>query len=371
MARKRVVRALLPLSAKPRFVGSDRKAEKLADTLRAAALTQQQDEPRAFYALREIAAQFRLPVSLVAAAYRQLETEGLLTRLRGSKTLLNARGTGRRLFVHRVIAIPIAVSSFLARPKLRTFFMQACCQLRERNFVAAGVFYDTAEAKPDLLALRIRQCNADSVLWYMPDRCAREASLLLSDYGIAVVAICDGGVATPKCRYLVDRESALALVVRDWMREGIAMSRILRLTNRSAADEHRIAEVLDSEALARQTFALAEEELSHSVQSLCGATKTAYVMTDSAAAVIAFRAPHILSRLMAEQRVALFDGPITLPFASVPRVEADVIAVDWAEFATKFTLDLLNGCAFVPAAAGIIRATPHLGAPLSRFADVI
>ncbi|MBA3847876.1 MAG: GntR family transcriptional regulator, partial [Planctomycetes bacterium] len=95
MARKEVHRDVPPLARL--FVGhsgfpdaANRSALVLA-ALRSAALRVRRSQPRPFYAMREVAAFFAVPLPTVARAYRALEDEGLLSRLRSSMTVVRPR----------------------------------------------------------------------------------------------------------------------------------------------------------------------------------------------------------------------------------------------------------------------------------------
>lgn len=291
-----------PLPRRVRFSAADRKADKLAEILRRAAIKHRGNQPRVFYPLREVACRFQLPLSLVAAVYRQLEAEGLLTRLRGSKTILNARQSGRRLFVHRIIAMPVPLCAFLTRRKFPLFLMQLQRELRAREFATAAIFYDKGEAQPHALAKRIHHCNADTAIWYMPDQCARQTSLMLRDWGIATVGVCDGGIPGMVCRYEVNRADALRSVVRNWIKQsGVITTTVLRMHERSAADEERIAEVVHREGLNCTVMILADGEVQRSLAPLLDSKRTGYVVTHSAASLLSFRAPHTFATLMALQ----------------------------------------------------------------------
>src|SRR5205807_5642512 len=42
-----------------------------------------------------------------------------------------------------------------------------------------------------------------------------------------------------------------------------------------------------------------------------------------------FRAPDAVADLLQAQRVALINGPVSMPFARVPDVQVDLVTVDW------------------------------------------
>src|SRR4051794_27383736 len=155
MARKKVTRALAPLPSRRALEKAHHKTEALTNILRNVAVKNQQEQPRAFHSVREVATHFRVPVSTVQRAYRQLEQEGLLTRVRGSKTLLQGLHFDRRLGVRAFIGLPASLSAFVTLQAYRTFFIRIRRELRLRGFATAMVFTDTSEMKTSVLSERL------------------------------------------------------------------------------------------------------------------------------------------------------------------------------------------------------------------------
>src|SRR2546423_12349482 len=87
MPRKKISRALPPLPSNTDLDDALHKTERLTEILRRVALKNQRTQPRAFYSVRDVAGSFHVTLSTASNAYRHLEQEGLLTRVRGSKTL--------------------------------------------------------------------------------------------------------------------------------------------------------------------------------------------------------------------------------------------------------------------------------------------
>src|SRR5437588_11087987 len=108
MARKKVSRTLAPLPTKRVLHDAHHKTERLIEILREVALKNQQDQPRTFYSVRDVARQFKVPISTVSRAYRHLEQEGLLNRVRGSKTILQGLHFDRNLSVRAFVALPVS-----------------------------------------------------------------------------------------------------------------------------------------------------------------------------------------------------------------------------------------------------------------------
>src|SRR5690242_20067371 len=85
---------------------AESKTDNLRQLLKSLAIKNQREQPRVFYSLREVAIQFKVPVSTVARMYREMEQEGLLSRVRGSKTVLNGLRNNRRLSVRGFVGLP-------------------------------------------------------------------------------------------------------------------------------------------------------------------------------------------------------------------------------------------------------------------------
>jgi hypothetical protein len=69
--------------------------------------------------------------------------------------------------------------------------------------------------------------------------------------------------------------------------------------------------------------------------------------------------------------VALLNGPVSMPFARVPRVKVDLVVVDWQRVAEKIVDDLITQEAFQQGQAKIFEAEAKLRVPLSEFAHSI
>src|SRR5262245_11404149 len=99
MARKQIARGLPRLPSRPTFKATKHKGAQLLEILRGIAMANQQDEPQVFYPIREVARHFAVPLSTVSRVYHELEEEGILVSVRGSKTLLQGLSRGRHLSV--------------------------------------------------------------------------------------------------------------------------------------------------------------------------------------------------------------------------------------------------------------------------------
>src|SRR5688572_5404041 len=170
MARKKVPRSLAPLPDKRALAGAHHQTERLIEILRGVAVKNQQEQPRAFYSLREVARRFQVPVSAVSRAYDQLEQEGLLNRVRGSKTVLQGLHFDRQLSVRAFVGLPASLPAFVTLQDYRTFFIKIRRELRLRGFATAMAFFEKEEARSGTLTKRLKSYEVDTVLWFQPPR---------------------------------------------------------------------------------------------------------------------------------------------------------------------------------------------------------
>jgi DNA-binding transcriptional regulator YhcF (GntR family) len=138
----RISRDLGPLPRGPALKGRYDKADGLCQALRSLAIKNQREQPRVFYSLREVAKRFRVPVSTVAKIYHDMEQDGLLSRMRGSRTVLNDLRNNRRLSVRGFVGLPALISNFVAIQEYRTFFISLRRELWSRGFATTMFFFD-------------------------------------------------------------------------------------------------------------------------------------------------------------------------------------------------------------------------------------
>jgi hypothetical protein len=370
MARKKIVRGLPPLPKRLTFKAKQHKGAQLVEILRGIALPNQQEEPQVFYPIREIARRFAVPVSTVSRIYHQLEEEGILVSIRGSKTLLQGLSGGRHLSVLGFVGMPALTSFFVTLQDYRTFFIRTRRELRARGFAVATVFYDRSEGQNGRLFSRIDKHDFDTVLWHQPDRAAKEVVPQLKDRGVQVIAVSDRGFPSIRCRYEVQREPAIASILRDWHSNGgITSAVIVRGVEISAAKEELLKTLLEEEGLAYEFKSAGDQRLGDFLSSLGGDKHRGIIFPSMAAAMFGFRAPEALARLMSRARVALTGGPVSIPFAQVPDVAADLVVVDWQLVAEQIVTDLINRKAFNRAETTVFEAKAHLRVPLSQYAQ--
>ena len=370
MPRKKMARGLPPLPARVTFKAKKHKGAQLLEILRGIAMANQQEEPQVFYPIREVARRLDVPVSTVSRVYDALEEEGVLVSVRGSKTLLQGLSGGRHLSVLGFIGMPALTSSFVTLQDCRTFFIRTRRELRVRGFAVATVFYDRSEGQNGRLFSRIDKYDFDTVLWHQPDRAAKETVPQFKDSGVQVIGVSDRWFPSIRCRYDVQRESAIASILRDWRaNDAITSVAIVRGIEPSAAKEELLKTLLEEEGIAYEFKSAGDQPLADFLSSLAGDKRRAFIFPSTAAALFVFRAPEALAQLMTRSRVALTGGAASFPFAQVPDVAADLVVVDWQLVAEQIVSDLISRKAFDRAQTTVFEAKAHLRAPLIQYAQ--
>jgi len=159
MARKKFIRRLVPLPARPFFksIENENRSARLLEVLRKNALQNQREEPQIFYSVRDVARHFSLPLSTVGRVYGRLKEEGILVGVPGSKTLLQGRRSGRHLSVLGVVGMPASVTSFVTVQDYRMFFIRTRRELRARGFAVATIFFNQGDIRTGRLISRIKK----------------------------------------------------------------------------------------------------------------------------------------------------------------------------------------------------------------------
>ncbi|MEY2497473.1 MAG: hypothetical protein QOD12_1029 [Verrucomicrobiota bacterium] len=374
MARKKVPRTLAPLPGKRVLDDAPHKTERLIDIMREVALKNQREQPRAFYSLREVATRFNVPVSTVSRAYGQLEQEGLLNRVRGSKTVLQGLQFDRQLSVRAFVGLPASLSEFVTIQAYRTFFIRIRRELRLRGFATAMVFFDKAEATSDALAKRLKAYEIDTVVWFQPTREAKETALRLSDLGIRLIGVAHHQFPAIPCRYDVRRDAGIRALLEEWKTRH-AVDRIILIQadkQRTPAVEETLKGILGELGIKSSVASYHGRRSEAFLGKLQKAKTDGIIFSSSAlASKLCFRSPDAVIELLRARRVAFINGPVSMPFATVPDVRVDLVTVDWQLVAEKIVDDLITQEAFKIAGQTVFEAQANLRVSLGDFAQPI
>jgi DNA-binding LacI/PurR family transcriptional regulator len=374
MARKTVPRSLAPFPSRRSVERALHKTEALMETLRDVAAKNQLEQPRAFYSIRDVAAHFRVPFSTVSRVYRRLEQEGLVSRVRGSKTILQGLHFDRQLSVRAFVGLPASLSAFVTLQDYRMFFIRLRRELRMRGFAAATAYFEPNEAGTGALSGRLKAYEVDTVIWFHPPKDAKETALRLADMGIRLLGVANDNFPSIPCRYQVRRDAATRALLADWK----AHNAVQRVTLVRAPDPRS--------AVAEETLPMLLDELGieWSIANYTGQRSEAFLRTlqkgknggilfssSALASKFCFRSPVGVTELLKTHRVAFTNGPVAMPFAKVPDVRVDLVTVNWQLVAERIVNDLITQDAFQQPGPTVFEAEAQLRVTLSDFAQSI
>lgn len=267
MPRKQVTRRLPPLPKSRTLQAKEHKTERLIEILGRLAYRAQEDQPHAFYSMREVSDSFRVPVSLVSRAYERLEDDGLLRRIRGSQTVLRGLKYDRKLTVRGFVGLPVATSKLVTMQDNRTFLMSLHRQLRLNGFAAAPLEIVRHEA--DEFAERVKKYEIDTIVWFQPGCLAKQVSLRLSDLGLRVIGVSDGIKPSLFCRYELRRENAVRNIAHSWRSDGIKSVIVISTRGRRPiVDGQKLAEILDVQNISYEFRSATSESVPKFLKSL-------------------------------------------------------------------------------------------------------
>jgi hypothetical protein len=374
MGRKKISRKLPPLRSIARTNDTAAPTVNLVGVLREIAIKHQTDQPQTFYSMRDIASGLRVPLSSVPSACRQLEREGLLTRVRGSKTILEGAQFDRRLTVRAFVGLPACLSSFLTIQDYRTFFMSIRRELRVQGFASAMPLFKRNELGGTIISDRFKSYEVDTVIWLSPAPASRESLMRLLDMGIRVVAVSQGERLPLRARYQVRREEAVRTLLRHW-RFGCDVTQLTVVESsafRSRSTEDALTDAADEVDIQCSRVAFDGESVDEFVRELQQVRSGAIVFPSSGlASFLCFRSPRAVAHLLQSFRVGFIDGPVSIPFAPVPDIEVDLVTVDWQSVGKKIVADLISQEAFQDLPPKIFEAKAQLRVPFNRFAESI
>ncbi|HVF70458.1 MAG TPA: hypothetical protein VM940_02520 [Chthoniobacterales bacterium] len=371
MARKKVTRALAPLPGRRELERAHHKTDTLIGILRDVAVKNQRDQPRAFYSVREVGAHFKVPLSTVSRAYQQLEQEGLISRVRGSKTLLQGLHFDRQLKVRAFVGFPASLSAFVTLQDYRTFFIRIRRQLRLRGFAAATAFFEPPEAASEVLSERFKAYEVDTVIWFQPPKEARITALHLADLGIRLLGVANNAAPSIPCRYQIRREEAIRSLLTQWKPQAADRVVIVEAKEqRSSPLSEAVRAILDELEIEWSVATYGTQKSEAFLRELQRKKTDGIIFPSSAlASKFCFRAPGAVADLLQAHRVAFLNGPVSMPFARVPEIKVDLVTVDWQKLGERIVDDLISQDAFQEPGPTTFQAEAKLCVPLSDFAQ--
>jgi hypothetical protein len=352
-----------------------RNTDALFEVVRQLALEEQRDSAQDFISLRSAARKFEVPLSSMTAVYRRLTQEGLLSTVRGSRTVLQGRNANRTITVRAFVGMPLSL------PRLQTFhgyregYLALRLELQTRGFAVSPIYFNQADIPADEVAQKARAEKIDIVVWLRPHGLIHDSMLRLRDAGIRFVGLNIGGVVGGYCRYEIRRRQAISLILHEWgSAKKFNAAVLVRAGKEALGESERLARLRDLARLHGFRFEIASVQagrVSRLMKSLGEKKRSGILLAASAAAILGSRAEDTVAEVFTGCRIALIDGPIEFPFAGPPAEScADVVVVDWARIARRIAQDIMTGEAFAPAETVAFEANAHLQVSLSSLKDL-
>lgn len=307
--------------------------------LRQLALRLRRAHPRRFYSTREVARFFGVDPELARRAFAELQREGILTRLRGSMTLLQPRTKGTRTPVRGVVGLPVWLYGHSMIADWQFLYRRLEERLRHHGFVGDFIFYEMGEPDNPAFIDRLLEHDLDVLLWYLPLPGYRMLLQTVADEGIQPVVISAPGPSWPCPAYVLRWDDALRKCLASWRAEGVTTVALFSYPEESQAIRGPLREsgltLLDNRPFDRITPALAER--------LAGEPRTATLLTSDlwiANAYIQDR-PQFL-HLLRDTRCLLWSCP-ACNTGELSGVAADLALIDWDKAAERIASDLATG----------------------------
>jgi uncharacterized protein (UPF0212 family) len=331
------------------FESTENRQEVLIRMFRDWITDLQRADPRPFYSMREISTYFSVSLRTAAIVFERLEREGLLYRIRGSKTMLAGKSARRCRPVKGVVGIPLSLASMITSPFEESLQRDLDERLCANGYVADTIFFRSGEdCEPDF-ADRLLDHHLDIVIWPWPNPLSSQVRLSLRERGIRLIVLRsdEAPSATSVSTYLLDWEPAYRAMARTWKTEGITRVIIPK-------PSHPVSQP------ALQTFiaVLQAQRLNvHVVESSDDAVTVALSISGfnrQKSDVLAFadsetadqfcrRSPHILESVSIRARLAFCRGPVsTAPFKA-HNLHADLIQLCPNVISTRIVKDLCLG----------------------------
>ena len=226
MARHNTIRNLPQLKEViPHFNGLSKGQthyRSILEMLRGLCENLRKDTPQTFYSMRDVAVFFDVQLRTIAVVYESLEQEGLLNRIRGSRTLLSGKKNAPIHSIRGVVGLPIWLDMLVASSFTRHVNMDLEERLRLRGFVADLIFHVTKQEENHAdFAERLLKHQLDIVIWQNPGPRCHQNILTLQDHGVRIVVIQTTEAKTnlPAVTYIQDWKPAYVELGKHW-REG-------------------------------------------------------------------------------------------------------------------------------------------------------
>lgn len=351
MSRKRIAHDLPPIAeAFPTFRGftpEQSRQQAITQLLRDCAQSLQGKDARPFYTMREVAAFFGAPLRTVAISYETLDVEGILSRIRGSQTMLSGKKNSTRQPVNAIVGLPIALQSMLVSPFECQLQMELEERLRARGFVADSIFFRPNEDYEPAFAERLLRHNLDIVIWHSPHPLASHVLLSLRERGVRLILLqsAESPLRISARAHVLAWQAAYQKMLAHWAAEGVRKAFFIEpshLLSRRALKQ--LIPQLEQHGIAAQTVEATEQALTSLASAPApGSGKTVLAFMDFLTAdTLCNGYPELIDRISAHTRIAFCRGAVRTPRLLTRRVRVDVVELNPVALADAIITDLCD-----------------------------
>ena len=350
MSRVIVHRSLPPLKkALGKFSGFPEglsRQQVMTDSLRGVARKLRSANSQPFYSMREVAGFFGAPLGTISLVYRALEREGIINRIRSSRTILVGKKVLTREAVRGVVGIPIWLHSIMLLVYTSTLAMELEEHLRRSGYVADLIFHSTKEeeAEPGF-ATRLLRHRLDALILHTPVAGCRQNILSLRERGVRVLVIqrkearCD----LPAVIYLQDYQPAYQKMAAQWHRSGIRKvwlwTPLEHLHYKAEADTFRA--ILNRQGLEVESAQDEPGQLLKKMRQAKSKTPLAVAFLDGTHSERMCNCePLLVEQISRIARLAFCVGTIRVPYLRSRGIRADLVDFSPVEIASRLADDI-------------------------------
>lgn len=303
----------------------------IANTLRPVVLRYRQTKNLTFHPAREIAAFFGVSLQTATLAVGLLEQEGILRRIRGSRTIITGSHTITRIKLRAVVGYPLGWIEEKYSYAHRRLSRELGDELWKHHITLDTIPYmEIGGFLPDFIQ-RLHRHAINFAVWLTPLSHARPAFLHLQDQGVQNLVV-DFNTQTAgfKTHILIDMVSSYEEVIQRW-RDEFKLTRVLVIEPSDYARER----ILTFKQICTR-HGLACEVLKSS-PSLAGEIESANrngpaigiaLLDERATAEFTFFEPAAFVSLMRRHRVLYGNNYPEVPFAGHGDMKIDRIYID-------------------------------------------
>lgn len=349
MARKQYPRVLPPLPVVladfPGFGREDNKSVLVVQWLRTAIERTRQEQPVVFYSVREVANFFGIALKTAVESFEKLEAEGLVTRVRGSHTLLEGRRQQPRHPIRGVVGVPVYLPALVYGNDWRAFLMDLEEHLRRYHFVCDFVFYHARDQRDETLKERLLDHDLDMVFWYVPIPEHVPTMLRLLDGGVKLVVVSDGKGQFPCEQYYLDLDVGAHDAMKNWAAQGVRSCVILKSPRHPSRHSHAVVErAIRAAGLPWEVWELEDAEVPGAIQRLVRQRRQGVIFTSYPwGETLCAKFPPRMEKLFVTCRVFLAQGAVYCPAFEGRYVPADTIELPNAAMAQRVAADISTG----------------------------